>query len=639
VAFLFQRFLLLNFRFHYLILFCVISLSFFVGILFSFYHNNFIDFSVLENYHHSKPSILLDDKGNEWARFELDKRESIKFNEIPKHLINAFIASEDRDFFNHSGISYKGIIRSILVNFKNRRIVQGASTITQQLVKLIFFDSKKTFKRKVKEQIFALLVEQQFSKEQIFETYLNHIYFGCGIYGIQAASQRFFSKPVNEINIEESALLAGIVKSPLNYCPLISAENSKKRRNLILKLMHQLDFISLEELEKSLNADLNIIKCKSDDFAPHLKETIRIYLENELGKKLLYTGGLKIQTTINKHIQQIAQNQFNQHLVKLKDELKMNVDGALMTLDVKTGEIKAVIGGYDFFNSKFNRAFQAKRQMGSIFKPIVYSAAIQNGMNFSQIDIDEPFELITNGTIWRPQNNTGTFKGPMTLAKALSCSNNIITIKTLLNVGCKNVANLAKKFKFSSPILAYPALALGCVDATLKESSGAFNVFANNGIYVEPHFIKWIKNDLGKKIYKNDIVPEQIIESNVSSQVAKVLSIGMKRYFSKMSNPTLKVEAIGKTGTTNDCRTSWFCGSTPELTTAIYIGCDNNQPMGKNIYGVKTAFPIWLGLNEKIDFKHAKFDFDSNLKEITINWNTGEICNYYHPEAVSILVN
>jgi len=217
---------------------------------------------------------------------------------MPNHLIQAFLAAEDRDFFNHSGVSVKGMIRSTLVNLKSGRIVQGASTITQQLVKLLFFDSRRTFKRKIKEQFFSVLVELQFTKEQILETYLNHVYFGCGIYGVSAACKRFFNKDVSEISPGESAILAGVQKCPGLYCPLLCPLSSEKRRNLILKIMLDLTFITEDEFEKYKNEPLNIYKPNINVIGLHLKETLRLQLEDLVGKSKLYTGGLRIQTTI-----------------------------------------------------------------------------------------------------------------------------------------------------------------------------------------------------------------------------------------------------------------------------------------------------------------------------------------------------
>lgn len=624
----------ISYVFIILILTFCFTLGFFVNIL-----NNYpIDFSILE-YKSGKPSILLDDEGHEWARFELDRREFIKFNKIPKNLINAFIAAEDRNFFQHSGLSLKGILRSIIVNIRYGRKAQGASTITQQLVRLLFFDSKKTFTRKIKEQFFSLLVERQFSKEQILETYLNHVYFGCGIYGVEAASQRFFGKSVQDINSGEAALLAGVVKSPANFCPLLCPLSAQQRRDLILGIMEKLKFITKEESKELIKHELKLRVHENRKFALHLKETIRLFCEDKFGKKNLYCAGLTIQTTINRKIQETAQEEFSEQFMKLKEELVKNIDGALICMDGKSGEIKALIGGVDFAGSKFNRALQAKRQIGSIFKPIVYAAALQKGMSFVDTEIDEPIEVNIGNKKWCPQNNTCKFDGKMTLAKALSYSNNIIAIKTLLKIGFKDVIKLADKLRFSANLNPYPAMALGCLDATLKEAVGAFNVFANNGTYVEPYFLKWIKDEFGTKIWKFEPEREQIMSSIVSGQVAKVLSIGIQRYLNRLGNTTFKSQAIGKTGTTNNSRTCWFSGSTPNLTTSIYVGCDDNQSMGNDIYAVRTAFPIWLNLHLKLESGKSSFVYDSALKEISINWNTGQISNdLLNPDVVQILV-
>lgn len=619
-------------------IFLFLFTSFFLGVIFYVVNNHLLDFTVLEK-NVGKASILLDDEGKEWGRFELDKRGFTKFEKFPSHLIHAFLTAEDRDFFNHSGISYKGIIRSTLINLINRKIVQGASTITQQLVKLLFFDAKRTFKRKLKEQIYAVLVEKQFSKEQILELYLNNIYFGCGIYGVEAASQRFFGKPVNEISIAQSATLAGVVKSPAIFCPLLCLQNSLKRRNLILSLMKDINYISQEEYQKEIASSFEIIPHYKQNLAVHLKETIRIFLEEKFGKQKLYSGGLKIQTTINLEIQKLAEDKFKKQFEKLKKDLNENVDGALICMESKTGEIKALVGGFNFSSSKFNRALQAKRQMGSIFKPIVYASALQKGANFLETEIDEPIEINFGKIKWSPHNNTRIFEGKMTLAKALSFSNNTISVKTLFRAGIDETVNLAKKFRLTD-INKYPSIALGCVDGTLKESIGSFNVFANNGVYVEPHYLKWVKDDLGIKVFKCEPDKEQVLSPNITGQVAKVLSIGIKRYLERNNCIDFKCEAIGKTGTTNESRNCWFCGSTPEYTTAIYIGCDDHKSIGENIYAVRTVFPIWMEIHKSIKCNKTSFDFDPSLKEILVDWVSGEVTNdYNNPNAVHLLIN
>lgn len=622
---------------YYFIILSIFAFSLAIGILFYFVQNTTIDFSILENYQQGKPTILLDDEGNEWARFALDKREPIILSQVPPHVIHAFIAAEDHNFFSHYGISLKGILRSFLVNLYHGKIVQGASTITQQLIKLLFFDSKRTFKRKIKEQFYALLVEQQCTKQQILQTYLNHIYFGCGIYGIQSASQRFWDKPAHDLTIDEAATLAGVVKSPSSYCPLLSPLSSKNRRDIILSVMKKMEFITQEEYERSLQEDLHIANIEKDQIAPHLKETIRQYIEENYGKQLLYSGGLTIQTTINRAIQQQAQFNFNNHIKKLQTIINPKIDGGLICMDVRTGQIKALIGGYDFATSKFNRALQAHRQIGSIFKTVVYAAALEQGMNFAQTMIDEPLEITQNKT-WKPHNYNEMHEGIMTLAHALSVSNNIIAIKTLLTIGYQPVFDLAKRAHLLCELKEYPSIALGCIDGTVAEVAGMFNIFANNGMYCQPHFIKWIKNEWGKKIMVHKIKQERVLSSAISSQVAKVLSIGMNRA-KKRNKKWMDTQAIGKTGTTNDCRVTWFAGSTPDYTTVTCLGCDNNESLGKQVYGSKTGFPIWLELNQNLPIKTTQFSLDPHLREILIDGKTGELVSQIkNAYDISILV-
>ena len=611
--------------------------TFIFGAIFFLFTNHWIDVSGLEHYNPGKPSLVLDDEGNEWTRFELDRRKPISLEKMPPHLINAFIAAEDWSFFSHYGLSIKSIIRSVIANIASGRKVQGGSTITQQLVKLLFFDSKKTFTRKLKEQLYALIIEQQFTKEQILEIYLNHVYFGCGIYGVEAECQRFWGKTVTNITIDQAVCLATIIRNPAQYCPLLNPLSNERRRNVMLHSMRKLGFITQDEYEKACATSVTILEQVEKEWGLHLKEMIRLFLEERVGKKDLYSGGLLIKTTINKKTQIIAEKEFKKQCEILREEFKKNLDGGLISLDVKTGEIRALVGGMDFAISKFNRAVQARRQLGSIFKPIVYSAAISQGMNFAEVEIDEPIEVTQDHSVWSPNNFNRQFNGPITRAYALSHSNNIVTIKTLLQTGIQDVIELAKRFRLPGPFHPYPSLALGCIDVTLKQAAGMLNVFANDGIYVEPHCIKWVKNQWGTKIYKQTVEKERILPSHVNGQVAKVLGLGIERA-KKLYRNWIDCEAINKTGTTNDSRTCWYIGATPTLTTAIYIGCDNNEPIGKNVYPIRTAFPIWLALNRQILSPVKQFTFDPSLRSVVINEKSGKMCYRDNPDAVEILV-
>jgi penicillin-binding protein 1A len=611
------------------------------GALFALFHNAWIDFTPLEQYRPGTPSVLLDDAGNEWARFELDKRKPIELDSLPQHLIDAFIAAEDWQFFSHPGISFKGIARSLLINMYHGRRVQGASTITQQLVKLLFFDARKTFSRKIKEQLYALIIERQFTKQQILQAYLNHIYFGCGIYGVEAASQRFWNKSAAELTVDEAAMLAAVVKSPGLYCPLLCPLSGERRRNVVLNSMRKCGFISRATHDEAKKIPLTLIDADRNQCAPHLKETLRQLLEELFGNDQLYRGGLVIQTTLNIHAQKEAEKMFNAQCVQLRKTLVSDIDGGLIAIESNTGAIKAIVGGFDFVSSKFNRALQARRQIGSTIKPLIYTAALQQGKSFADTMIDEPFELVeSNGTVWHPNNFNKRFNGEETLAYALSHSNNIVTIKLLLEIGAAPVIDLAKKCHLPGPFHSYPSLALGTIDATLFELVGMFNVFANNGTYVEPHFIRWVKDAWGTKIYKKEVVQESVIDQRTVGQVTQVLKHGLYRVRKSFPDKWINSEGICKTGTTNDSRTCWFVGSTPELTTAVYIGCDDNRSIGQDVYPLRTAFPIWLNFNCAVpSTTRMRFTFDPSLREYCMDEKTGQrVYDIRDPDAVTILV-
>lgn len=609
------------------------------GALVCIYHQYHVDFTSLARYNTGKPSIVLDEHGQEWARFQLDWRDPIALQEVPQHLIDAFIAAEDWAFFDHNGISIKGIIRSTLVNIWRGYKAQGASTITQQLVRLLFFDTSKTFTRKIKEQCMAIIVEKNYTKEQILETYLNHVYFGCGIYGVEAAAQRFWGKSVRNITVDEAAVLAGIMRSPARYNPLLCPLSSKQRRNNILALMHKLSFIDTQTYDTMTQKELVLNKNQQPCLAPHLQEHIRLALEEQLGKKMLYTGGLTIQTTLNKKIQTAAQEAFHKQCAHLKKTIHPSIDGGLITIDASSGAIRALVGGFDFKASKWNRALQARRQMGSTFKPLIYACALQQGMSFSDTCLDEPVTFTQTSGAWSPGNYHGGFEGEMTLARALSRSNNIIAIKTLLRIGYNAVIAVAKTCGIQAQLNHFPSLALGCVDGSVKEVVGMFNIFANNGMYVEPHALVWIKDSTGKKIWRHKPEKVQALPAHVAAPVTKVLEIGLNRIKSYVPGSWIDSAVISKTGTTNDWRTCWFVGATPDYTTALYIGRDDNKPLGVNVWPLKTAFPVWLELHRVLPVTHTLFANANAFPVVYINEWTGKKTSAHDPQALPIFAH
>jgi penicillin-binding protein 1A len=601
--------------------------------------NKWVDLSQLEHYNPGKPSILLDDEGNEWGRFQLDRREPISLTAVPPHLIHAFLAAEDHRFFSHVGISLKGILRSFFINIYKRRIVQGASTITQQLVKLLFYDSQRTFKRKIKEQILALIVEQQCTKEQILETYINHIYFGCGIYGVQAACQRFWNCRIENTTIEQAATLAAIVRSPNRYCPLLNSEQAEARRNVILKSMYQLNYIDQKSYLKAKESLLTLTPPETKTYASHAQEWLRGILEELVGKKQLYTGGLTIQTSLNQPLQRLGKTLFDKHIQRLRIHLPPDLDGGMLSLEPHTGEIKMFIGGYDFKLSQFNRIF-ARRQMGSIFKPLIYATAAERGTDLTDIAVDEPLTFTIHNQTWSPRNAYNAFLGPMTLGYALSISNNTIAIKTLLNTKIDNVIAIAQACHLESPPRAYPSLALGCIEASVWQAAAMFNIFVNRGIYVEPHILLWIKDQLGNKIWKYTPVTNHVISWATSSRIASILQCTLQR-LKKLTSYHIPQTIIGKTGTTNDARTCWFTGATPTLTTALYLGSDSNKALGKQVYASRIVYPLWADIMS--NFINAQeehtFLYDPSLTPTIVNGLTGKPIStpQEHPQITLLL--
>jgi penicillin-binding protein 1A len=392
--------------------------------------------------------------------------------------------------------------------------------------------------------------------------------------------------------------------------------------------MWRLGFIDHGQYQNAMHEKLECIPHDTHCIAPHAKEAIRQFLEKKFGRDAVYKTGLVVRTTLNFQLQEKANQAFKNQIIKLKDSLKKQIDGGLVIIQKDTGDIKALVGGFDFAASKFNRVTQARRQLGSIFKPLIYAKVIEKGYSLTDLVDDLPLEIATSGQRnWSPQNFNKKFAGPMTMAKGLSYSNNIVSIKALNLAGLEEVCQVAKEVNFAPPGK-FQSLALGCLEGTLIDVVGAFNVFTNHGEYVTPNLIKWVKSDRGVKIFNAEVKRKKIFDSQVSDQVVSVLSIGMER-FKARNTAKLQTQAFGKTGTTNDNRINWFCGATSNLTTALCLACDDNQPLGFNVYPVTTAFPIWLAIHQ--DLKHPDFSFHPALKTVKINWQNGILANNFAP--------
>ncbi len=602
-----------------------------LGAFFAVFESKEIDLVTFQQQAKTQPSVILDDQGNELARFALDKKEPITIDQIPPVVIKAFVAAEDHSFFSHYGVSLKGIARSMLVNLYYQKKVQGASTITQQVARLMFLTHERTWRRKLHEVVIALQLERQLSKEQILELYLNNIYFGRGIYGVEAACNRFWGKSVDQVTVDEAAMLAAVAKSARFYSPLNAPRTAKHRRNVVLHCMKLLHFISDDEYRQAKGRDLEI-----KDFIPgnkirlYIQEWIRSWAEKKWGREALYHQGLRIKTSINADIQEKAEKAFTDHMLKNREKLGDGVNGGMVVLDVPTGKVRSLIGGFDYQESQFNRVFQASRPLASSFKPLLYACAFEAGLTADMVMKDEPFAFEQgDGTLWKPRNWYRDFDGDMTLARALAISNNIITIKLLLKIGMEPVAKKVKLFGLTDEFKPYPSSAIGTIQANVMENAAAFNVFANDGVYVKPYMIEWVKDKWGKRIWSCQPEKRRVLDSKLNSKMVKILTYRMK--LAKKRNRSGKwfdAQAIGKTGSSNEAASTWFVGATPELSSAIYVGRDNNTPMGRYIFGSTTALPIWVEFAKSLKYKKKDFYYDPSLREVVIDWWTGQRKEY-----------
>ena len=562
----------------------------------------------VEDYTPKTVTQVFSENGEIIAEFFVEKRYIIPIEEMPATLIRAFISSEDARFFEHQGIDLVSISRALIKNIKSMDIVQGGSTITQQITKSLLLSPEKSYTRKIKEAILARRIENSLSKRDILSIYLNQIYLGHRSYGVEAAALTYFGKHASELNLAESALLAGLPKAPSAYSPIRHPLKAQKRQRYVLQRMLQRGYITKDQAKEAADITLNIVppENKNIKVAPYFTEHLRQYLENTYGTDLLYGEGLKVYTPLNLLMQKSAQravesglNDFETREGSQKDGSR--VQGALVAMEPKTGHVKALVGGVKFLENQFNRAIQARRQLGSAFKPIVYAAALDKDYVTTTIIIDSPliFKIKSDMEFWEPRNYDLEFKGPITLRKALAYSRNIITIKILQDIGIDYVINYAKRLGIDSPLNRDLSLALGSSGISLLEITRAYAVFANQGFKVEPIFITKVTDRNGTVLEENKPKLSQAISPQTSyimtSMLKSVVEEGTGRKVKALHRP-----CAGKTGTTNDVRDAWFIGFTPHIIVGTWVGFDDEKPLGKHETGAVAASPIWLKFMQEV---------------------------------------
>jgi penicillin-binding protein 1A len=667
-----------------------------------------------------QPAIIThvyDRNGVPFAEYSIQKRIVISKREMSQNFVNAVVATEDSEFYKHGGVDPKAIIRAVIKDAIERKKAQGASTLTQQLAKQVYLTPDKTFRRKINEMFLAIQIEKDFTKDQIFELYANQVYLGHGAYGVEAASRLYFGKHAKELSIPEAAVLAALIRSPMYYSPISHIDRTKVRRDYVLSRMLKEKFIKPEEYQHAVNAPivLGTYKDEAPRVGAYFSEEIRQYIERkpEFGVENLYKRGLKVDSTLDLKMQQMAEMSLQRGLrrfdkrrgfrrparnlvaegldpetyrdpswsnepyavdrlypavvlevtndrvtVRLAHEridldakswawttkktlagslkrgdlvhilLSENektkekkwmldqmpiVQGAIVVLDVKSGEIRAMVGGYDFQMSKFNRAVQSRRQTGSSFKPFVYGAAFEKGLTPADTLFDAPVAIPVGNQIYAPKNYYGKYAGIVTIQRALELSINVPAVKTYMMIGGDQVVDFARRCGITADLPKYPSLALGAAGVSPVEMTAAYNVFANNGVLVKPHYLRKISDQTDRVL---DAPPAELSEATsapVAYEIAYMLKGTIDRGTAYAAH-TLADPLAGKTGTTNGYTDAWFIGFSPEYTVGVWVGYDDpSKSLGGGATGADVALPIWIDVMKQFEtqkLRVAKPDFE-----------------------------
>ena len=589
--------------------------------------------SMVEDYKPQMATTIYDKNNNVVDVLEAESRDAVKLEDVSPYVKEAFLAIEDKKFYSHHGLHFKGIIRAVLTNFLKGKATQGGSSITQQLAKNAFLTPERTFSRKVKEAILTYQIERTYTKDEILERYLNEIYFGSGSYGIKNAADQYFRKDPKDLNIAEAALLAGIPNRPTKYDPNRSLENALHRQQIILKEMFEDGRITKEEYEealaykfeleneenvKNVPKNTSIIYNRRPKKAynnPELTTIVENYLAEIYDDEQIYTSGLKIYTTIDLDYQKVARDTFNAYpYFKNKD-----INGAMITLDPFTGGIISIVGGKNFKAGNFDRATMARRQLGSSFKPFVYLKALEEGY--------EPYSVVVNDFVaygkWAPKNFDGRYTFNSTLVNSLNLSLNIPAVKLMDAVTVDAFKEeMTDKIKLSSEVQDLTA-ALGSVDSTPVNTAANFSIFVNGGYIVKPNIIREIRDNQDILIYVADIEKVKAFDSVdvsvITAMLKSVVSNGTATKARVVDKSGRPIQQGGKTGTTSEHRTASFVGITPEYVTVCYIGRDDNKPMYGKMTGGSAVAPMWARyyqtLINKGLYTPGKFEFLENYLE------------------------
>jgi penicillin-binding protein 1A len=573
-----------------------------VGLAISF--RNLPDVRVLRSYVPTETTHIYDIKGTLLTSLHDEaNREVVPLDQISPYMKRALLAIEDSHFYQHHGINPSGVMRALAANIEANQTVEGGSTLTMQLVKNLFLSPKRALSRKAAEAVLSIRLEQIFTKDQIMELYLNQVYWGHNLYGVETASKSYFNKPAADLTLAEAAMMAGIIQAPEEYSPFVNYKLAKQRQATVLNRMVQLKWITAEEAAEARKQPLLVGRVTSfpGSKLPYVTSAVIQELNERFGREAVLKGGMRVQTTIDMNFQRMAEKTvrnwherlYYQGLFYRRD----NGQIALVAVDPRTHFVKAMVGGADFEKSQYNRAVQAQRQPGSSFKPFVYYTAFASGKYTPGSTVnDSPVSYRDGNGYYRPQNYGGSFSGPVSIRKAIEVSLNIPAVKIGQAVGLNKVVEVCRVLGFKSPITPVISLPLGSVDVTPMEMAGAFATFAANGWHSDPTFIVQVTDSSGKVLLDNTPKRRLVLDpwsaASINDVLQGVINGGTARK-ARLGRP-----AAGKTGTTSSERDIWFVGYVPQLATAVWIGNDDYTPLARGATGGGFAAPVWR------DFMH-----------------------------------
>jgi len=633
----------------------------------------------MQNIQQPLVSRVLGKDGDLIHEFSIERRYYIPIEEIPLQLQQAVIAIEDRRFYKHWGIDLHRIAGAVAVNVVRGHYAQGASTLTQQLARSVYLTAHSSLIRKLREALTAVQLESCYTKSELLELYLNQVYFGAGMYGVEAASLYYFNKHASELDLNECATLGGLIQLPERYRPdkPKNIPRMTERRNKVLAAMRTIKAIDTEQYRTAVAIPVvSNPKRRTSGGGAYFIEMVRRYVADRYGDDLLYNGGLTIHTTLDPVAQDSSERSCGRQIASLQERLnRIFLDSthadrqlgikrgffidhfdsiyeanaerfenlpdsiklrqaqiSVVALDVATGAIRVLIGGRDFDESKFNRALNARRQPGSAFKPFVYTAAMENGYTPATTVLDQPITLMTPEGEWRPENYDKVFNGPITIRKALAKSVNLVAIQVINKVGPQTVIEYARRMGLRHSMKPVPALAIGACEATPMELTSAYSVFPNHGIRAIPYCIDRIVDKNGRVLETHTPQEEEVLSAATAfimcSLLRTVVCCG-----TGASIPGLGFThpAGGKTGTTNDYSDAWFIGFTPRIACGVWTGVDERRSLGTGVTGTLAAIPVWVRTMQPLHRDLPKSDFRIPEKGV----RTALVCEESHLLATS----